>query len=385
MKRYIYSGRMGTAQDENRPIVEDLDLLEKAVCEAQMQGPLRAMQFHAYTGDDGPTFDLCGIYEQPSWDDSRYESAIIAHYDESFSCAPEICEIGRLLAARCGVPFHYAYEDEPTWARSHGEPPPRDFTMQWRARWWKNDGVPHSAVGEDVVTTKNIEDAHKAIHALVNARIDPAAGRVECEVRNPIKDEWRRPEVLRGEVLRGERIASSDIIEALRDGYRQSAAASHMLREYRTHHAEIDTLHLIENMAMAFELQVCDFDRVSAWVHGDIGDQELDDDVGPRIRASEVQWNALFTLRRRLAAGESIAVILHEYCTQRRSFGFLEVKDLVARALDCRFSRHDRLEQWVTCSKAVEGWLVRGYRRDDEEFDKDLAALIAEQFPRKVS
>ena len=378
MRRYIYSERTGKPQDIARPITEDLDLLEKSARETGMTGPLRAIQLHAYTDDDGPTFQLCGIFEEPSWEDSRYATEMIASYDESFSWSPEIREVGQMLATRLDVPFHYVFEDGPRWARTQGAPPRRDFPMQWRARWWKNDGIAHSIAGEDVAQTKNLEEAHQAMHSLVVSRIGPEAVRIECEVRDPIRGEWRWPQVLRSRSN-----LTTALVEALRQAYRQSNSAASMIREVRARHGNVQMLELLENIACAFDLEMAQLDAVSGWIQGTLGDQELDDDLNPRILAREVKWNAVFTLRRRLEAGEALSVILHEHCAARGSFGFMEVYNVVAEALDCRFGRRERQKQWALCQEAVSEWLMRRYPANDDTLDQALGELIAEQFPQR--
>lgn len=380
MIRYIYSGRTGHLQDRNRPIEDDLDLLEKSVREANLAGPLRAIQLRAYTDDDGPTFWLCGVFEQPSWSDSRYETQSIATYDESFSESERIRRVAQALADRLRLPFHFAFEDEPQWIALQGPAPRRDFSMSWRVRAWFDDGTFREITGEDTIGAANLDAAHTTIHALVLPRMDPEAARIEIEVRNPVNGQWRWPNVLRSRSS----AYHGEVEEASRHLYRDSRAASTVIREMRRRYSDLSMLQHLENLTHAFDLDLRDFDVVSAWNRGEIDDEKLNADLNARIEAQEIKWNALFTLRRRLEGGEEISAILHEHCAARGSFGFLEIVRLVALALDCYMGRAGRGKQWALCQEVVSSWLMRGSPRDDESLNEALAALIAERFPNRA-
>lgn len=99
------------------------------------------------------------------------------------------------------------------------------------------------------------------------------------------------------------------------------------------------------------------------------------------FEAREIKWNALFTLGRRLEAGEEISAILHEHRAARGRFGFLEIVRLVALALDCYMGRG---KQWALWQEVVPAWRLRGSPRHDDALNQALAALIAERFPSRA-
>lgn len=373
MHRWIYSRNMGTHPDHEGPLAEDLPLMEKSMRDADMKGPLRALELYEIDADwlagEGPSLGLNGIYEQPGWSDTRYASKIIAHYEDYQEHVAEITAVCQALAQRYGVLFHYAALGELGWIAKQGESPEQTFTMVWQCRWWAADGVEHFERGELVIQVASIGAAFDETVKHVDDRIDAAAIIVECDVCDPVTHEWGGPRYPR------QYLSYGAITHELRKGCRIEGKPSATLRKIRQNHPDLSTLDLMQNIAGTFEFKVRDLGHVEAWTSGKISDEQFDADFEPRIRVKEWKWDAVFRLQRRLLAGEPIAIALHEYCTLHETFGSIELEELVLDAFD--YNHYNEEDRWTqqAYKTAITDWICRGYHAEDEQLEKALAPL----------